>query len=264
MCKSIVVVSGKKGSGKDTLANMIAAAYLNSTSSKALEYRVVDGNLVFGDKGSNAFYRKNLRTVVGNENEIKDASVRIISFATKLKQFCMEVLGLTYQQCYGGNADKNALTHIKWDGLPRWVRVKYAGLGPVMRRIMPRSGYMKAREVLQIFGTEVVRHWHPDAWATAAYCMAIEAKEDIVIIPDCRFPNEVTCSNVVPDNIDVNHIRLLRAPHEDNHPSEHALDDWNQYQFDVVLPPTINLELMQDFANHWLRNHILIHKNFNG
>jgi hypothetical protein len=50
---------------------------------------------------------------------------REFSFATPLKEMCINVLGLTWLQCYGSDGDKNSpVSHLLWERfpLPAWDR----------------------------------------------------------------------------------------------------------------------------------------------
>lgn len=289
MSKLIVVVSGKKGSGKNTIANEIAAAIMNirqfgdnshrwpdkdklhkaymtgkfvAYTGEALEgvrpeiwevSKKHDGILMKGT-GVGSMYSCSLEERIGSEDDIQKMGVRIIGFATLLKNFCMTVLGLSQRACYGSDSEKNMLTHIKWDNFPLRVRLKNRKAW----WYRPRSGFMSGREVLQVIGTDVVRKIFPDAWASAAYIYAASCKEDVVIICDGRFPNEIEMSNLAANSsaVVVRKIRTLRAPHSDNHISETALDNYPLSRFNKVLPATTTFEEQHDIVmqtvKHWL------------
>jgi energy-coupling factor transporter ATP-binding protein EcfA2 len=280
MCRCIIVISGKKGSGKDTLANMIAAGIYNR------KYGPEWGEAGVGDDGelrkwgrqtphgASAGRMVSIRHMVGSEEQMKSFNARILSFATPLKQFCMDVLGLSLKSCYGTNAEKEMPTHVKWDGLPRWVRAKYASGGfysgnlfhwllsnvKILGWLCPRTGRMTGREVLQIFGTEIIRAWYNDAWAIAAYKAAAEAQEDFIFIPDCRFTNEVERKDTVPLTIPVIQIRLLRNKYpKDKHPSETSLDKYPISRFSYSLPEDVTLVDMRAFADTLARDVMKYH-----
>ena len=46
-------------------------------------------------------------------------SCKICYFAHSLKNMCMDILGLTWEQCYGTDEQKNTFTDILWDKFPR-------------------------------------------------------------------------------------------------------------------------------------------------
>jgi hypothetical protein len=84
------------------------------------------------------------------------------SFADSLKSFCQDHFGLTYEQCYGTNDDKNTFTKLKWSKLPvsDWelIHNTIGGRDKI---------FMTAREVFEVFGSYICRWWYPDCWALA-------------------------------------------------------------------------------------------------
>lgn len=83
------------------------------------------------------------------------------------------------------------------------------------------------RTLLQFVGTEVIRRKAPDYWVNFLKDILrfFPDSWDFVLIPDCRFPNEV-------DMIEGTHLRVVREGFESpltkeqqSHESEVALDD---------------------------------------
>lgn len=94
------------------------------------------------------------------------------------------------------------------------------------------------RTLLQHVGTDVVRTKDPDYWVNFAvtFLKLFEDEWDYVLIPDCRFPNEV---NTIETHFDALHIRVKRenfnsplSAEQQKHISETALDD---YEYDYLL-----------------------------
>lgn len=88
------------------------------------------------------------------------------------------------------------------------------------------------RRMLQYVGTDVVRKQDSSFWVDFLATMLEFFHEnwDYVIIPDCRFPNEI--SRMVERGFDVTHIRVVRdgllsplTNEQQTHPSETALDN---------------------------------------
>lgn len=88
------------------------------------------------------------------------------------------------------------------------------------------------RRMLQYVGTDVIRKQNPTLWVdfVAMILKYFHENWDYVIIPDCRFPNEVT--TMIESGFDTVHIRVVRdgfksslTPEQQQHPSETALDD---------------------------------------
>jgi len=176
MSTFIVGVSGKKQAGKNTLCNSLKRRY---------------------DDGDDfCFYTS-----------------KIYSFADVLKRkVCMDVMGLSYEQCYGSDKQKNSLTIYKWDKIPYKI-AKH------------KIGFMTAREVMQIVGTNIFREYFNDhIWVNATLQFIKQDNVDIAFISDARFPSEV--EGIIKNNGIV--FRLLRDVCDtDSHESETALDNYN-------------------------------------
>lgn len=87
------------------------------------------------------------------------------------------------------------------------------------------------RSLLQRVGTDIIRMRDPDYWVdfVAGFLKLFPDEWDYVIIPDCRFPNEI---RVMKSNFDTIHCRVVRnnfnSPlriEQQNHISETALDN---------------------------------------
>lgn len=90
----------------------------------------------------------------------------------------------------------------------------------------------RGRSMLQYVGTEVIRKRDPSFWVgfTATILKYFYGNWDYVIIPDCRFPNEIT--TMIDSGFDTVHVRVVRdgfysplTEGQRQHPSENALDD---------------------------------------
>ena len=124
----------------------------------------------------------------------------------------MDVLGLTYHQCYGSDESKNELVDCCWPDT---------------------NEKMTAREVMQYVGTDVFRKIQNNVWAGATIKKIHLEKSDLAIIADCRFPNEVDA--IKNDGGLV--VKLNRNPYNSNHASEAALDasQYDSSNFDLVI-----------------------------
>lgn len=178
----VIGISGKKQSGKDTLGEFLKN-HINAMS------------------GSNS-------------------TACTFSFADKLKKsLCMDILGMTWEQCYGTNEQKDTWTDVKWDGLPQSVKLLYANEPGTFR-----SGYMTGREVMQVIGTDIMRDCIDNMiWINATMSDIYRSDCSVAIITDVRFIIEV--DELLSRN---NHIiRLSRDVYQDTHPSENELNDYD-------------------------------------
>lgn len=88
------------------------------------------------------------------------------------------------------------------------------------------------RHILQYVGTDIIRAKRPNFWVDFVIdVLGLFPDEwDYVLIPDCRFPNEIACLKKA--GLDYIHIRVVRqdftsplTPEQQAHPSETALDN---------------------------------------
>jgi hypothetical protein len=104
-----------------------------------------------------------------------------MSLADPLKTAAKAIFGLSDEQLYGSQAQKESLT--SWD----WIENNKYG----------KAGKMTARDILQYFGTEVMREgFDHNIWINSlkmnaeVYRQTIESDKLIVLVPDIRYPNE--------------------------------------------------------------------------
>jgi hypothetical protein len=76
---------------------------------------IITGKARAGKDTSAEFLEKYLRSC---KNFPPETSFYNLAFATALKEFCINVLGLDLKHCYGSTEEKNLPTHISWTSLP--------------------------------------------------------------------------------------------------------------------------------------------------
>ena len=136
----------------------------------------------------------------------------IYNFADPLKTMCIDIFGLTYEQCYGSDENKNEYVNCFW----------------------PDSGNsMTAREVMQYVGTNIFRKMQHNVWADATIRKIQDENLPLALIADCRFPNEVEAVKNAGGLV----IKLNRNLYSSTHESETALDEdqYDQSNFDFVI-----------------------------
>jgi len=140
-----------------------------------------------------------------------DYDTKIYNFADPLKQnICIDIFGLTYNQCYGSDEQKNEFVDCYWN-----------------------DKQLSAREVMQIVGTDIFRKMQNNVWANATINKIRHDNKLLALIADCRFPNEV---DVVRQSGGIV-IKLNRNPYNSDHDSETALDSnrYEQSNFDLTI-----------------------------
>jgi len=244
----ILGLSGKKQSGKNTAANFIVGhemVSLGVVDSMRINHK---GKLVVpalvGDEIKEGVLDLDNPKVQPWLREHVSPFVKLYSFADKLKEFCIDVLGFSFEQCYGTDDDKNTLTHLRWEDMPGVVtneklfdKVVKLLKNPVtqdeyFQPVYHEPGRMTAREVLQYFGTNVCRKMYGNVWADATVRHIAAENVPLAVVTDVRFPNEVEAIQNTQGKV----IRFTRAPFAgDEHQSEKALDkevfDWSKFDY---------------------------------
>lgn len=238
----IIGIAGRKQAGKNTVANYINGHVLISRNMVTDFYIDENGKLIVQTSDSNGevgfgefdITRKDKAFVEYAHQELWPY-IKVYHFADPLKEMAVNLFGLTYQQVYGTDEDKNTLTHLLWEDIPACPEGK--------------SGNMTARDFLQHFGTNIVRKTYNNAWVNATINRIINEDSELSIIPDVRFPNEV---KAIKDNGGIV-IRLTRDLYHSVHDSERALDkesfDWKN--FDLVLDnENLKIEQLCELLKH--------------
>ena len=221
----VIAFSGKKQSGKTTSGHFVMSLCMSKLGIAQSIDIDKEGNIIVSDLLGNKNYSGIYfpEKLVDSQDYILqqvqaklDPYIKLYSFADPLKQdICMNILGLTWDQCYGSDEHKNTLTNIKWKDLPG-----YSG---------DSEDFLTARETMEYVGTDIFRKMDHNVWANATIRKIEREKPKIAIITDCRFPNEVDKIKSIGGHI----IRLTRQPHSSNHISENILDkehyDWSNF-----------------------------------
>ncbi len=152
----------------------------------------------------------------------KNKTVKCYSFAESLKDICHNIFGLSETQCWGSNKEKDTLTNFKWSDLP----INKERLSVLMirdKKYKSTEDFMTAREVMQVWGTDVFRFFDKDCWVRSVYNKIKYDNLDYAIITDARFENEINFFK----NYDHVTIRFLRNVLGHSHESELGLDNYN-------------------------------------
>lgn len=210
----ILGISGKKQSGKDSVSNYIKNMALKEVYKLKFDFMQLDNGEI----------------VTHNNYDIDNFTkfsplIENYPFADTLKETCINIFGLTEEQCWGTDDQKNTLTRYKWERLPQSIRD--------CKKEKRDSVFLSARELMQVFATDIIRNmFGEDIWVNASINKIKRDfgsnKTHIAIITDVRFPSEV---QAIMEN-DGYIIRLKRKSFQDEHESETALDDYN---FDEIV-----------------------------
>lgn len=113
------------------------------------------------------------------------------------------------------------------------------------------------RTILQRVGTDVIRKQEPNYWVdfVKSILKFFPDEWDFVLIPDCRFPNEI---DLMKTDFDTVSVHITRPGYENHltkeqrqHPSETALDN---YRFDYELTNADTIEEMEVEVKNFLES----------
>lgn len=259
MSPKILGISGHKGAGKDTAANWIIGQNLLLIGAVRNEVQICPqtGKLWISDLFADDKYQGYFDLQRDNfEMEclrVKDLNpfIRVFSYAGLLKrEVCMKIMGLSEEQCFGTDEEKNSLTEYRWENMPgiitderlesalfaeqaRIIDGKHLPDGhpdyPLFNVIYHKPGLMKAREVMQYVGTDMFRKMNAHIWTNALERMILDDQAVMSVICDVRFENEIKAVQKMGGKV----LRLTRSPRNDgdSHQSEIALDTYTGFDF---------------------------------
>lgn len=243
---TIIAFSGKKSSGKNTSFNFLLGLEMLKLAIVRDTIEIDDnGKLrisdIFGDKEFSGIFDvdRNTKAVKEFRNQYIYPFIQNYSFADVLKQnVCIELLGLSHEQCYGTDEQKNAPTEYKWEDMPGVITQENwdtssggmflgeeVGIIKDLGINIHSKGPMSGRDVMQYIGTDIFRKMYPTIWADVTINRIKRDDSKLAVITDCRFPNEVEAVRRAGGKV----IRLTRNIYEDNHYSETALDGYEDY-----------------------------------
>lgn len=241
----IIGISGKIGSGKDTIGKIIQYLTMKSINVPNLQ--------TFDDFCKN--YDRYVNVVAGyNHWQIK-------KFAYKLKQIVSLLTGISVEDLEKQEVKDSLLSE-------EWIRYGYAN-GFIQKNgqtIMNNEACSKeryeqelktnwqtaykyqytVRDLLQLIGTEAMRNViHHNIWVNALFAdyklskgkydnVAIQDSYPYWLITDVRFPNE---AEAIKERggilIRVNRGRMSMVEMANQHPSETALDNYDKWNYKI-------------------------------
>ena len=231
---AIIGVSGKIGSGKDTIGRIIQ--YLTADIQYKIPFKIMDADETMIDRWD---YLGNWKTK---------------KFADKLKECASIITGIPKKDLEKEEV-KNSYLDYRWNKVDLIAIMAYDKDNPICNEKDYIVNKMTVRKFLQLFGTEVGRQIHPDTWVNTLFndyklvsvqAAIINYSNDNVqligspyvtefpkwIITDVRFLNEYDAIKkrggiIIRVNSNfIDHVnKITRVDFENDHLSETALDN---------------------------------------
>lgn len=237
----IIGISGRKQSGKNTVANYINGCVLKDLNMINSFYIDSNGSLTVNTENSEGHSGYGILDVTRKDDVFIEYAhkelwpfIKVYHFADYLKDLSVNLFGLKPDHVYGTDAQKNETTNIDWSSMP------YND---------GKSGKMTNREFLEHFGTKIVRRIKSNAWVEATLNKIIREDSKLAIIPDVRFPNEV---EAIKDNGGIV-LRLTRNIHNSQVECESILDkenyDWSNFD-NIIDNTSLSIDELSDYLNN--------------
>lgn len=225
MSQKILCFAGRSESGKSTIANWLSGLFLQELG--MIDHHSVNekGQLVIPviieDKVVDKVINFNRETLWLKEKVYPH--IKQYAFADKLKEYCQDMFGFTWDNLNGTGDQKNSPSHLKWGQVPDKFRKQYQ---------KTKTDIMSFRDVLVVFGT-ICRDIDPDCLVRACTKKIDNEGSKFCIITDGRYPNEIEPVQKRGGLV----IYLTRNPKNFDHNSETALDkeNFDHSKFDLVL-----------------------------
>lgn len=158
---NIIGFTGKKGVGKNFIAEIAKTIITDCYSEPTI------------DKDHSPYPGKKL---------LSGGRVEFAAFADPMKEFIVNVLGVSPRLIYGNDKDKNTPTQYSWENMPKWLQEKFN----------KHEGAMTIRHVLQVYGTELNREiWDKEIWVKAMGRRINTAQTKWFFVTDVRYQNEI-------------------------------------------------------------------------
>jgi nicotinamide riboside kinase len=274
MKSKVLAFCGKKGSGKNTLANFLTGYQLRANEI-IKDFSLDDKGRLFALYDANGKDAEGLLDLNRNDFDFGVYAsqsiwpfVKTYAFANPLKDICHELFEIPRELLHGTDEDKNTvMEHLRWENMPGvitrrpidiawsltegYMEQKYtvdmitAHFGEFYKNIPEftyhDSGLMTVREFLQFMGTEVMRKIYGPVWVNLLKRQIQSERSDLSIITDCRFDNEIDGLKSLPsESYDVKFVYLTRYINADD---KHVSENGTNLQYADLVLDNMNMSL---------------------
>jgi hypothetical protein len=257
MNKLMIILNGKKGSQRTPLAKFVFVEYLNKKiGKKRFSLRKINKHLFIVDD----FNNQEIVNIESPNDYLKNIqetySVKIYDALEPIKQICINILDLDETQCYGKDEDLNSMTHISWEDVFEETRIKYSRKRRGTGEFKMASGFMTAREVLNIVENEIFRKIYKNSIAKALFSTIEKEKYELAIVTNSSYPNEIS----IGSELGAKTIRLMDNPKEIK---KSDLDELPLGEYSFVLNnENLSFEegakILKPLVNQWFEQYKLI------
>jgi len=253
--KAVIAIAGCKNSGKSSLCKYIS--FLVARVDGLIANDPIPGSFdnrylaQVSRDGSKKVYISQDGSTYSEAKLVHEPNVDFISFADPVKDICVNCLGLTDNQVYGADQEKNTFTKYCWENIPDHIKQGYGG---------EKFGNLTAREVMQIVGTDIFRNYFSkNVWVDCLMSRVNQSSADIVLVDDLRFDSEAEA--LMSHGAMVIHLQRMWGK-GGSHKSENGLnlDLFNGYphfcsiaDIDIMAKNDIAFKAIKEYFKHVIR-----------
>jgi nicotinamide riboside kinase len=264
MKSKVLAFCGKKGSGKNTLANFLTGYQLRANEI-IKDFSLDDKGRLFALYDANGKDAEGLLDLNRNDFDFGVYAsqsiwpfVKTYAFANPLKDICHELFEISRELLHGTDEDKNTvMEHLRWENMPgvtclpeyEWVKIFNSNYNDqniqdackLLNLTYRIPGPMTVREFLQFMGTEVMRKIYGPVWVNLLKRQIQSERSDLSIITDCRFDNEIDGLKSLPsESYDVKFVYLTRYINADD---KHVSENGTNLQYADLVLDNMNMSL---------------------
>jgi hypothetical protein len=176
-------------------------------------------------------------------------TVKLYNIADQLKMACHKIFGVSIDNLYGTNEEKNAPTHIPAANIFPLLNVAEK---KQLKLDLGDNEYLSARQLMQYFGTNICRKIDNDCWVKSCLNQIKLDNPEVALIADIRFENELdaivkTGEPQLDDSLMMTIqekpfiFKLARNPLDSNHQSEVSVDEIPLEKFNAIIPADLDI-----------------------
>lgn len=239
----IIGFCGRAQSGKTSGCNFLAGYFLRQK--EIIQFFDMDeaGNLLIPVVDENGKQNLGILDLNNKSPEFYDfasehiwPTVKLYNIADQLKMACYKIFGVSLDNLYGTNEQKNAPTHIPAANI---FPLLTATEKKQLKLDLGDNEYLSARQLMQYFGTNICRKLDNNCWVQSCLQQIEVDNPEIALIADVRFENEL---DAIKNNESSSFVfKLERNPLDSNHESELSVDAIPVEKFNGVIGADLDI-----------------------
>lgn len=207
--------------------------------------------ILIGINGKMGSGKSTVSKIITDKANEEDYQAWQVNFGALLKNEVSKIYGISIQDCYTQEGKETLYDLLEIYDHINDCKLLYRLINPQWHFVRDghEGGLVKVREILQWYGTNLIRKENPDHWVDSLRrkCAPLFTQpKTVVIIDDLRFKNELQfINNRGGVSVRIETYEEWQAGSNADHQSETDLDDCLD-QFSIVLKPDFGLQALEE------------------